>query len=162
MPFVLFFIKIHSYYQSSPLLAIYPCRPESASNHIHQKPQCFTSASCSSPSKPPSRRLSVSSNIAPGLSFLLPKDQVWADCTSLTLSLVSKRLYFFSPKRKGTGKLECTDLDDFADTSSVSCGDVCRHAWEGQSKIDDGWGTLAEGEVFMTLAALIRNACQVR
>ena len=47
----------------------------------------------------------------------------------------------------------------FANTDGVSCGDVCRYVWEGQSKIDQSRGIYAEGKGFMMLAALIRSAC---
>ena len=55
--------------------------------------------------------------------------------------------------------LESTGLVDFADTRSISCDDVCRHVWEGQSKTDDSCGVLTEGEVVIMLAAWIRTSC---
>ena len=48
---------------------------------------------------------------------------------------------------------------EFANTDGVSCGDVCRYVWEGQSKIDQSRGISAEGKGFMMLAALVRSAC---
>ena len=47
----------------------------------------------------------------------------------------------------------------FANTDGISCGDVCRYVWEGQSKIDQSRGISAEEKNFMMLAALIRSGC---
>ena len=44
---------------------------------------------------------------------------------------------------------------EFANSEGISCGDVCRHVWEGQSKIDQNRGIFAEGKGVMMLAALI-------
>ena len=88
--FMLFYIPIYRYHPSSPRPAKSPGRSEFAFDGILQRVQCFTSVSCSFPSKQPSRRQSVSSNTAHGPSSPLPKDRVLADCTSLTWFLVSQ------------------------------------------------------------------------
>ena len=59
------------------------------------------------------------------------------------------------------GKGECRGIamrEKFANRDGISCGDVCRYVWEGQSKIDRSRAISAEGKGFMTLAALIRSA----
>lgn len=48
---------------------------------------------------------------------------------------------------------------EFANTEGISCSNVCRYVWEGQSKIDQSRGISAEGKSIMMLAALIRSAC---
>ena len=64
-------------------------RHTSPNNRTRQSPQRFTSVSCFSPSKQPSRQLSVSSNTGPGPSFLQLKKRVLAGYTSPTSFSVS-------------------------------------------------------------------------
>lgn len=53
-------------------------------------------------------------------------------------------------------------MEGIADADIVSCRDVCRYVWKGQSTVDGCWRIFREVEVFLTLAALIRTACGSR
>ena len=45
--------------------------------------------------------------------------------------------------RRGRAKIEKMNTENSADMDSISCGHVCRHVYEGQSRIDDCWGNFA-------------------
>lgn len=100
-----------------------PSPPTFAGNSIQQTPQCSTSVSCSSPSKQPSQPPSVWLNTAPGPSFPLPKNPVWADCISPTSFLVSQSLNFLScsslGQRKERGRGHCSENIANKDLSAV-------------------------------------------
>ena len=100
-------------------------------NKSQQKPQRSTSVCCSSPSKRPSRPPSASSSTAPGPSFPLPRNRVWADCTSLTLFSVSRSLHstldIFQCGKDGKGNVEGSHwklLLIYIDSALVMFGDM--------------------------------------
>ena len=124
IPAVLFmffhFITKGNHYLSSPRLAVRVIHLEFGFDSTQQTPQCSTYVYCSSPSRQPSRPPFVSLNTAPGPSFLQPKSQVWADCTSPILFSVSYDFAFPSyPSSWANRKREAKhiDLEGFADSN---------------------------------------------